>query len=90
MYTILKIRWDNCPWCSLIKPIFENLIKENKRTDIEFWWLKADDWWSLLESLSIRSVPTIAILKDGELIAKKSGVQMPKELEEWINLHTKI
>lgn len=89
-YTILKIRWDNCPWCNVLKPIYEEAKNNNKREDIDFLELKTEDDMVLVEVLKVRTVPTIIIRKENEEVARKSGAQMPKELQERIDLHTKI
>lgn len=69
-----------------MKPIFDDLKANNKREDVSFMELKTEDDPELIEKLRIRTIPTIIIFKDSLIneLWRKSGVQMPIELKEWI------
>ena len=69
-----------------MKPIFDDLKANNKREDVDFQELKTEDDPELIEKLRIRTIPTIIIFKDSLIneLWRKSGVQMPIELKEWI------
>lgn len=69
-----------------MKPIFDDLKANNKREDVDFQELKTEDDPDLIEKLRIRTIPTIIIFKDSLIneLWRKSGVQMPIELKEWI------
>ena len=84
MYTIVKYRGDNCPWCKVLAPIFEEAKGRNTREDIEFYEVNIAEDEAGVERLKIRSIPTVIIFKGDEELARKSGVQMPNEFNEWI------
>lgn len=69
-----------------MKPIFDDLKANNKREDVSFMELKTEDDPELIEKLRIRTIPTIIIFKDSLIneLWRKSGVQMPIELKDWI------
>lgn len=46
-----------------MKPIFDDLKANNKREDVDFQELKAEDNMDLMELWKIRSLPTIIVWK---------------------------
>jgi len=84
MYKIVKYRGDNCPWCKVLAPIFEEAKCRNTRDDIEFHEVNIAEDEAGVERLKIRSIPVIIIFKWDEEVARKTWVQMPVELKEWI------
>ena len=84
MYKIVKYRGDNCPWCKVLAPIFEEAKGRNTREDIEFHEVNIAEDEAGVERLKIRSIPVIIIFRGDEEVARKTGVQMPVELKEWI------
>lgn len=85
MYTIIKFRWDNCPWCKIMQPVREEAKENNIIEDLSFHNFKiTDDNLHMIEKENIRSIPCIIIAKDWEELARKTWVQMPNELKEWI------
>ena len=75
-----------CGPCKKLKPILDNL--ENKmnlkvtRLDVE----KEDE---AVENYTIRSIPTIVILKDGKEVDRISGLIPSEVLEAKFKLHNK-
>jgi len=84
MYKIVKYRGDNCNPCKVLAPIFEDFKKNNTRDDIEFHEVNIATDEAGVERLKIRSIPVIIIFRGDEELARKTGVQMPVELKEWI------
>ncbi len=84
MYKVVKYRGDNCNPCKVLAPIFEDFKKNNTRDDIEFHEVNIATDEAGVERLKIRSIPVIIIFKWDEELARKTGVQMPVELKEWI------
>lgn len=86
MYQITKIRWDNCPWCMTMEPLFKELAEANTRDDVEFKSIHVDDLdEAQLEAWGIRSIPTFIILNELIFEGKITGVIQPKEFKEWID-----
>lgn len=83
-YKIVKYRGDNCNPCKVLAPIFEEAKGRNTREDIEFHEVNIAEDEAGVERLKIRSIPTIIIFKGDEELARRTGVQMPLELKEWI------
>jgi len=84
MYKIVKYRGDNCNPCKVLAPIFEDFKKNNTREDIEFHEVNIAEDEAGVERLKIRSIPVIIIFRGDEEQARKTWVQMPVELKEWI------
>lgn len=84
IYRIVKYRGDNCNPCKVLAPIFEEAKGRNTREDIEFHEVNIATDEAGVERLKIRSIPVIIIFKGDEELARKTGVQMPNELKEWI------
>jgi len=84
MYKIVKYRWDNCNPCKVLAPIFEEAKGRNTSDDIEFHEVNIVSDDADVEWLKIRSIPVIIIFRGDEELARKTWVQMPVELKEWI------
>ena len=83
---IIVFTSDWCGPCKKLKPILDNL--ENKmnlkvfRIDVE----KEDE---AVENYTIRSIPTIVIVKDGKEVDRISGLIPSEVLEAKFKLHNK-
>ena len=75
-----------CGPCRLIGPIIEDLHAEyaGKAT---IGKLNVDDNPSVTMKYQVRSIPTILILKDGEIVDKHVGTTTKAALAEKINAH---
>ena len=65
------------PWCMpcrMIEPALKKLDHEyNERVDV--WKINADENASLLQSLGVRSIPTLIAYNNGQEVARRIGVQ---------------
>lgn len=75
-----------CGPCRMITPIIEELAKdfEGKATVGK---LNVDSNPQVSMKYGVRSIPTILILKDGEVVDKQVGVTTKQALEAKINAH---
>jgi thioredoxin 1 len=75
-----------CGPCRMITPIIEELSKdfEGKATVGK---LNVDSNPQVSMKYGVRSIPTILILKDGEVVDKQVGVTTKQALEAKINAH---
>ncbi|AGF46818.1 thioredoxin domain-containing protein [Candidatus Kinetoplastibacterium desouzaii TCC079E] len=74
------------PWCGPCRnfaPIFEEAANKNK--DIVFAKINIDMEPELASSLKIKSIPTIVIYKQQEIVYSKPGSLSIQKLDELIN-----
>jgi len=66
-----------CGPCRMISPIIDQIAEES--TDIKVCKLNVDDEPELASKYDIMSIPTITVIKDGQVTAQAAGVR-PKEV----------
>lgn len=71
---------DWCGPCKMQGPIVEMLSEE--RTDVKFCKLNIDEAIQIAMSLGITSIPTIMVVKNGEITFKEAGLMQKAQLEE--------
>lgn len=67
-----------CHPCNMLAPVFEEVSNEMEES-IHFVKIDIDECSEIAQKYEIATIPTIAIIRNGELIGKKVGF-MPKEL----------
>ncbi len=70
---------DWCGPCKMQGPIVEQLSEE--RTDVKFCKLNIDEAMPITMSLGIMSIPTIMVVKNGEITFKEAGLMQKAQLE---------
>jgi len=70
---------DWCGPCKMQGPIVDMLSAE--RPDVKFCKLNVDDAPAVAMSLGIASIPTIMVVKNGEITFKQAGLMQKSELE---------
>lgn len=70
---------DWCGPCRMQGPIVE--ILSNERPDVKFCKLNVDDAPVVAMQLGIASIPTIMVVKDGEITFKEAGLMQKAQLE---------
>ena len=83
-YKIVKYRGNNCPWCGVMKHVFDEFMSDNTQENLSFHDVNIEDDMAGVERLKIRSIPTIIVFKGDEELWRKSGVIAPTELKEWV------
>ncbi len=71
---------DWCGPCQMQGPIVEELSEE--RQDVKFCKLNIDEAMPIAMKLGIMSIPTIMVVKDGEVTYKQPGLMQKGELLE--------
>ena len=83
---IIVFTADWCSPCKKLKPILDNLESKMHlkitRLDVE----KEDD---AVETYTVRSIPTVVIIKDGKEVDRVSGLIPSEVLEAKFKLHNK-
>ena len=69
---------DWCGPCRMQGPIVEQLSEERK--DVKFCKLNIDDAVAIAMELGITSIPTIMVVKDGEITYKQPGLMQKAQL----------
>lgn len=85
---ILKLGASWCGPCRVMKPIFEKVAKENT-SDVQMYTIDVDLNREIAMSLGVRSVPTIKIFSNGQILETVVGVlnenQIRGKIKELIN-----
>jgi thioredoxin 1 len=84
MKTVLYFTADWCTPCKRVKPIVEELNRE--QTDASFQIIDVDMEMELAKKFEIRSVPTFILIKDGVEINRLTGAQTRDSLIGFINV----
>ena len=74
---------DWCAPCKRVRPIVEEI---NKDSALKFKLIDVDSEIDLVRAFEIKSVPTFIIIKDGEIIKRKTGSQTRENLLEMLNV----
>ena len=72
-----------CGPCKMLGPILEEISKDLK-DKLQIVKVNLDENQDLAMKYSIRSIPTLLLFKDGELIDTKVGLLPKSELVEWL------
>ena len=72
-----------CGPCKMLTPILEELSNEMKN-EINVVKVNLDENQDLAMKYSIRSIPTLLLFKDGQLIDTKIGLLPKSDLVEWL------
>lgn len=77
---VLDFYADWCGPCKIQSPIIDNLSEENN--NIKVGKINVDDNPELAEKYSIMSIPTILVIKNGEVTNQFVGVTEKEKLKE--------
>ncbi len=79
---LLDFYADWCGPCKMIGPVLEQVADEND--DINVVKVNVDENISLAQQYGVQGIPSLFVLKDGEVVSQKAGF-MPKDaLVEWV------
>lgn len=81
--TVLLDFWAEwCGPCRMLSPTVDEIAQE--RGDIKVGKINVDDEPELAERFGIMSIPTLAIVKDGEIVEQSVGVRPKEDIIEMI------
>ena len=73
-----------CPPCKAIAPVLEDISKEMS-DKIKIAKLNIEDSPATPGQYGVRSIPTLILFKNGELVSQNVGALSKPDLEKWIN-----
>jgi len=71
-----------CGPCKVLEPVLDELVRSNSLKLIK---IDIDSHGEIASEYDIRGVPTLLFFKDGELKARKVGMQSLSELQKEVN-----
>ena len=71
-----------CGPCKMVSPIVDQISEENP--DIIVGKIDVDDQQEIAEKYRIMSIPTLVVIKNGEVANKGTGVLPKGKLLEWL------
>jgi thioredoxin len=71
-----------CGPCKKLSPIFEELSGEID--EVNFGKVDMEENQELGGKMGVRALPTLLIVKDGEEVARNTGVMSKDQLRDWI------
>lgn len=81
--TILQFSAPWCGPCRMLSPIIDSLVNDNK--DIMIGKVDVDNEAELSQKYSVRGIPTILFIKNGEVVDKVVGVDSKSNLQLMID-----
>lgn len=76
-----------CAPCKAIAPLLEKVAEE--QTNLTVLKVDVDQNNGLASKYRVRSIPTLLLIKDEEVIAQKSGAVNKVVLDSWLNAYLK-
>ena len=70
---LLDFYADWCGPCRMVSPIVDEIAKENP--DLVVAKINVDNEPELAKEFSVYSIPTLVVMKDGEILNKSSGAR---------------
>ena len=81
-YTLVDFFATWCGPCKMLGPVLEEL--DSEFPSVEFVKVDIDQDGELTSQYNVMSVPTVFILKDGQIIAKTGGYQPKSSMKAFI------
>lgn len=82
-YTLVDFFANWCGPCKMLGPVLEEVSKDYP--NVNFVKVDVDEEGDLAAKYGIMSIPTLYILKDGEVVAKTGGMQPATSLKTFID-----
>ncbi len=73
-----------CGPCKMLEPVLEE-ISEDMAADTKFYNIDSDENMELAGKFQVQSIPSLFIMKKGEVVAQSVGFQPKAQIESWIN-----
>lgn len=84
-WVLVKFSAVWCEPCQHLESVFDSLME--KRKEIPAVKVNVDLQPELTGQYAIRSVPTLLLLKQGEVVSQLSGLHSELQLQSWLDQH---
>jgi thioredoxin 1 len=71
-----------CGPCQKMEPIYEEVSEEIE--DVNFGKVNMEEHSSLATKYGVQALPTLLMIKDGDIVAKNEGFMDREDLKNWI------
>lgn len=71
-----------CGPCKKLAPIYEETSEEIE--DVNFGKVNMEEHSDLATKYNVQALPTLVIIKDGDIVAKNEGMMNKEDLKSWI------
>ena len=88
-YALVFFEASWCGACKILHPIINELADENREKPVTISIVDVDNERELAQKFSIRSLPTLAVFKDGNIINQGPGMVSKPRLQEMIDNFSK-
>jgi thioredoxin 1 len=82
---LVKFGADWCRPCARLEIILNKMFADGKNNHIKLANIDIDDASKITSKFGIKSVPTIFLFKDGEVLFQKAGVYSEMDLSSFIS-----
>ena len=83
--TLIDFKAPWCQPCTALSPIIDEISNEYPNTKIGK--MDVDENSEIPSKLGIRSIPTIIVYKDGEIVERKTGSMSKSQLKTMLDAH---
>ncbi len=73
---------DWCGPCKMIAPVLEEIAGEHD--DIKIVKLNVDENMAVAQQHEVRAIPTLFVMKDGQVADRKAGFMPKEQLLKWV------
>jgi len=76
------------PWCGpckILGPVIEELINDNKNKKVKIGKINVDENPAISEKYGVMGVPTMAFIKNGQIVNKIVGLRSKAEIQDVID-----
>ena len=77
-----------CGPCKMYSPIIESFAEHNTSSDVVVGKIDCDEQKEVVTKYSIKSIPTTIVIKNSEVVERKTGVVSENDLNEILLKHT--
>jgi thioredoxin 1 len=81
---IVEFWSDWCGPCKMMKPVFER-VSESNDTEVQMYTMDIDNNKDFAMSLGIRSIPTVKIFNNGDVVDTKVGVLQEQHIKQLVS-----